>query len=129
MITYEQVKNDAEVKALIGAADNVLNAMQYTEHGTRHVTYVAQTASKILMKLGFSEKLQELAKICGYLHDIGNAVNRHNHGITGAVLVYPILVRLGLPPEDIAVIVSAIGNHEEELGVAVNPVSAAVIIA
>ncbi|MDR3216196.1 MAG: HD domain-containing protein [Clostridiaceae bacterium] len=129
MVTYEQVRSDEEIKALIGAADNILNVMQYTEHGTRHVTYVANTASKILQKLGYPENLQELAKICGYLHDIGNAINRHNHGITGAIMVYPILLRLGMPLEDIAIIVSAIGNHEEELGVAVNPVSAAVIIA
>lgn len=129
MITLEDVKNNPEVQALIDGADHNLRVMQYTEHGNRHISYVSGTASKILEKLGYDEHTVELAKIAGYLHDVGNSINRHTHGIIGATLVYPILKNIGMPFDDIVTVVSAIGNHEEENGTAVNCVSAAIIIA
>lgn len=129
MITLEQVKENEELKALINASANVLEAMNYTEHGNRHATYVSWTTGMILSKLGFDERTQELGKIAGYVHDIGNAVNRANHGVTSACLIYGILKDMKMPFVDIAIVVAAIGNHEEEIGWVVNPVSAALVIA
>ncbi|MEG1394707.1 MAG: HD domain-containing protein, partial [Clostridia bacterium] len=129
MITFEDVKENEEIKALITASSNVLKEMNYTEHGLRHATYVSRTAHMILAKLGFDEKTLELAKIAGYVHDIGNAINRKSHGITSAVLLYGILKDMHMPYDDICEICSAVGNHEEEIGWIVNSISAALIIA
>ncbi|MEG1609056.1 MAG: HD domain-containing protein [Clostridia bacterium] len=129
MITLEQVKENEEIKALIEASSNVLEAMNYTEHGVRHAGYVSWTCSMILLKLGYDEHIQELGKIAGYVHDIGNAVNRKDHGVTSACLVYGILKDMKMPFADIALICSAIGNHEEEIGWVVNAISAALVIA
>ncbi|MEG1646753.1 MAG: HD domain-containing protein [Clostridia bacterium] len=96
MLTFEQVRDNDEVKALIKGSGDVLTAMQYTEHGIRHATYVSYTAGKILQELGYSEREVELAKIAGYLHDIGNIFNRHNHGVNSSLIVYDLLKRLYL---------------------------------
>ncbi len=129
MITLNDIKENPEVKALIDASEKVLDAMKYTEHGIRHATYVSRTTAMILEKLGYDQHTVELGKIAGYIHDIGNAVNRKDHGITSACLIYPILRDMKMPYEDICIICGAVGNHEEEIGFAVNSVSAGLIIA
>lgn len=129
MVTLKQIKSDEMVKALVKATDRSLDVMNYTEHGERHAGYVSRITGMILSKLGYDERMVELGYIAGYLHDIGNCINRKFHGITGANLAFEILNRMEMPPEEIAIIIGAIGNHEEEIGVPINPVSAALIIA
>ena len=129
MITYEQIKNDESVNTYIRQADETLSALGFTEHSFAHVTHVAETAGYILSTLGYSEREVELAKIAGYLHDIGNLVNRVNHSLNGAVMVFRLLDKMGMDPLDISVVTSAVGNHDEGTGVPVNAVSAALILA
>lgn len=129
MITLEDVKKNPEVKALIKASSDALEAMQYTEHGLRHAGYVSATSCMILKNLGYDEHYQELAKIAGYVHDIGNAFNRKDHGVSSGILMYGILKDMGMPIKDVCEICSALGNHEEEIGWVVNPISAALVIA
>ena len=129
MITYESVKRDEAIKAYIAAADASLRALGYTEHSFGHVGKVADTAGYILSSLGYGEKDVELVKIAGHLHDIGNLVNRSEHSQSGAVMAFRILDNMGMPPEDIATVVTAIGNHDEGTGVPVNAVAAALILA
>ena len=126
---FDLVKNNDEVKSLIQAANDNLIALCYTEHGFRHMGFVSHNTKKILEELKYDEHTQEIGQIAGYLHDVGNAVCRKNHGLTGAALVYPLLKKIGIDQKDIEIIVAAIGNHEEEYGKPVNPVSAALIIA
>lgn len=128
-MTYELLKQDHAVQVYIRQADAALEALGFTEHSFPHVTRVATVAADILEKLGYPERTVELAKIAGYLHDIGNVVNRTDHSQSGAVMAFRILDRMEFPPEEIATIVSAIGNHDEGTGVPVNPVAAALIIA
>ena len=128
-MTYELLKQDHAVQVYIRQADAALEALGFTEHSFAHVTRVATVAADILEKLGYPERTVELAKIAGYLHDIGNVVNRTDHSQSGAVMAFRILDRMEFPPEEIATIVSAIGNHDEGTGVPVNPVAAALIIA
>lgn len=129
MITYEQIKNDNAIKTYIKEADKSLEALGYTEHNFAHVTRVAVCAGDILSALGYSERECELARISGYLHDIGNLVNRVDHSQSGAILAFRILDRMGMEPAEIAPIVAAIGNHDEGTGVPVSAIAAAVIIA
>ena len=128
-MTYELLKQDHAVQVYIRQADAALEALGFTEHSFAHVTRVATVAADALEKLGYPERTVELAKIAGYLHDIGNVVNRTDHSQSGAVMAFRILDRMEFPPEEIATIVSAIGNHDEGTGVPVNPVAAALIIA
>ena len=128
-MTYAEVKQDAAVKVYIAQADASLNALGFTEHSFPHVTRVAQTAGGLLEALGHPERTVELAKIAGYLHDIGNVVNRVDHSQSGAVMAFRILDRMEFPPEEIAAIVTAIGNHDEGTGVPVNAIAAALILA
>lgn len=128
-MTYEQVQQDAAVRVYITHADAALDALGFTEHSFAHVTKVAETAGYILKTLGFPERMVELSKIAGFLHDIGNVVNRVDHSQSGAVMAFRILDRMNFPPEEIALIVSAIGNHDEGSGVPVNPLAAALILA
>ena len=129
MVTYEDVRNNKEIQLMIDGANHVLSAMKYTEHGLRHVGYVSRTAYMILDKLGYDEKTKELAKIEGYVHDVGNMMKRKDHGVSGAVLIDPILKDRGMPLEDVCKICAAVGNHEEEIGSVVNKIGAALIIA
>lgn len=129
MITYEFLKHNEEIRTYIRCADESLRALGYTEHSFAHVTRVSETAADILVTLGFDAHTVELTKIAGYLHDIGNLVNRVDHSQSGAVMAFRILDRMGMPPADIATIVTAIGNHDEGTGVPVNAVSAALILA
>lgn len=127
-MTYEQVKQDHAVRVYIAQADAALDALGFTEHSFPHVTKVAETAGYLLSELGYCARTAELAKIAGFLHDIGNVVNRVDHSQSGAVMAFRILDRMNFPPEEIATVVSAIGNHDEGSGVPVNPVAAALII-
>ena len=128
-MTYEEVKQDAAVRVYIRQADASMEALGFTEHSFAHVTKVAQIAGDLLAKLGYSQREVELARIAGYLHDIGNLVNRVDHSQSGAVMAFRILDRMNFAPEEIATIVTAIGNHDEGTGVPVNAVAAALIIA
>ena len=129
MPSFADIKKDNAIKTYITAADSSLAALGYTEHSFAHVTKVAESAAMILSALGYDGHTVELAKIAGYLHDIGNLVNREEHSQSGAVIAFRILDRFGFEPEDIATVVTAIGNHDEGTGVAVNAVAAALIIA
>ncbi len=128
MITYEQIKNDKSVNTYIKKADEALIALGYTEHSFAHVTKVANQSAWILEKLGYSNEICELAKIAGYLHDIGNLINRVDHAQSGAIMAFRILDHIGATAEEIAIITSAIGNHDESTAVAVNEVAAALIL-
>ncbi|MBP3420884.1 MAG: HD domain-containing protein [Lachnospiraceae bacterium] len=128
-IIYQDVINDEAVKTYIQKADESLIALGYTEHSFPHVKKVAELAAEILLTLGYSEREAELARIAGYLHDIGNVVNRSEHAQSGAVMAFRILDRMGADPEDIATIITAIGNHDESTAFPVNSVAAALILA
>ena len=129
MLSYESIKQNENIRTYIRKADESLRALGYTEHSFAHVTKVAETAGEILATFGYSAHDVELVKIAGYLHDIGNLVNRVDHSQSGAVMAFRILDNLNMDPADIATIVAAIGNHDEGTGVAVNAVAAALIIA
>lgn len=129
MLKFEELKKNRSVNAYITGADRSLAALGFTEHSFAHVTKVADTCRYILFALGFSEHEIELARIAAYLHDIGNLVNRIDHSQSGAVMAFRILDKLNMDAEDIATVVSAIGNHDEGTGVPVDAVSAALILA
>ena len=129
MISYNTLIKDNSIKQYIQAADDSLRELGFTEHSFAHVSKVATDAAEILSALGYDEHTVELAKIAGYLHDIGNLVNRIEHSQSGAVIAFRILDNMGMPAPDIATIVTAIGNHDEGTGVPVNAVSAALILA
>ena len=128
-ITFEDVKNNKVVQTYIKKADESLSALGYTEHSFPHVSRVAFVARDILLTLGYDEREAELAQIAGYLHDIGNVINRVDHAQSGAVMAFRILDHMGADPEDIATIITAIGNHDESTAFPVNPIAAALIIA
>lgn len=128
-MTYSELIKNNDIKTYITLADKSLQTLGFTEHSFAHVTKVSSTAGYILSTLGFSEHDIELVKIAGYLHDIGNLVNRIEHSQSGAVMAFRILDNLGFDAADIATIVTAIGNHDEGTGVAVNPIAAALILA
>ncbi len=127
--TIKEVKNDSEVIAFIARADKVMEEIGYTEHGYRHADLVSKIAFNILDRLGYSKREAELAGIAGYLHDIGNLVNRKNHYLVGAKISGDILKGLGMEPDEVSQIMSAIGNHEEESGTAIDAITAALILA
>lgn len=128
-VTLEDLKKDPLLEAYIEGGNRLLEAIGYTEHGLRHVSLVSHIAFNILEKLGYAERECELAAIAGYLHDIGNAVNRAHHAQSGAVLAANILEKHGMDPGELVLVVGAIGNHDEEDGNPVNNVSAALILA
>ncbi len=129
MITYNDLKHNEEIRTYIQKADESLRALGFTEHSFPHVMRVAQTSRYILETLGFSKHALELVQMAAYLHDIGNLVNRVDHSQSGAVMAFRILDHLDMTAEDIATIVTAIGNHDEGTGVPVNPLAAALILA
>ena len=128
-ITYQDVAQNETIKTYIRKADETLISLGYTEHSFAHVTKVAKLAGEILLEAGYSEREAELARIAGYLHDIGNVINRIDHAQSGAVMAFRILDQMGAEPEDIATIITAIGNHDESTALPVNPVAAALILA
>jgi uncharacterized protein len=127
-VTLEDVRGDREVQVFVRKADENLGVLGYTEHGPRHCRLVADVAEEVLLRLGYPPRTAELAAIAGYLHDIGNGVNRMDHGIGAALLSRHILERLGMGPDEYAEVMVAIGNHEEEYGEPVSPLAAAVIL-
>ncbi|MDD6188179.1 MAG: HD domain-containing protein [Clostridiales bacterium] len=129
MLTYEEIKNNETIRTYIRKADQSLVALGFTEHSFAHVTLVAENCGYILKTMGYSDHEVELGKIASYLHDIGNIVNRLDHSQSGAVMAFRILDNLDMPPEDIAEIVTAIGNHDEGTGTPVSPIAAALILA
>ena len=129
MLTYDEVRKNPTIRTYIQRADESLIALGFTEHSFAHVTMVAETAAYILSTLGYPERTVEVAKIAGFLHDIGNLVNRVDHSQSGAVMAFRILDNLDCDPEEIATIVTAIGNHDEGTGQPVNAVAAALILA
>ncbi len=128
-MTYEEIRKNEEVLAYLKKGNDVLGVMGYTDHSEIHCSLVAERAAYILKNLGYSAKEAELAKIAGFMHDIGNAVNRTHHAEYGALLANDILKQSDLSIEDRILIVSAIGHHDESTGGATDPVSAALIIA
>jgi len=127
-MTLQEIKQNESIRALVHAGNKYLEAMGYTDHGPRHVGYVSDTASRVLRCLGYDDHMVELAAIAGWVHDVGNAINRHNHGANGAILLYPVLREMGMPIADVVAIITAVGNHEEHNGFISNPVSAALAI-
>ena len=129
MITFNDIKNDKAIAEYIRKADESLVALGYTEHSFAHVGKVASTVEYILTSLNFSQHDVELGKIAAYMHDIGNLINRVDHSQSGAIMSFRLLDNMGMPPEDIATVVTAIGNHDEGTGVPVNAIAAALILA
>ncbi len=128
-LSFEEIRKNLDIKTYIKKADESLSALGYTEHSFSHVLKVSDTAARILETLGYSDRDVELVRIAGYMHDIGNLVNRIDHSQSGAVMAFRILDNLGMETEDIADIVSAIGNHDEGTGVPISPIAAALILA
>ncbi len=129
MIQLQDVMENKEVEALIQGAQKQLDSLGYTEHSHRHIAIVSKRAGEILEVLGYPGRTIELAKIAGYLHDIGNCVNRTDHAHSGAILAYNILKDMGMPVEERTQIMMAIGNHDEQTGTAISDISAALILA
>jgi len=127
-MTEKEIRALPEIKALIEAGNRALGALEYTEHGYAHVGIVSHTTGEILQTFGYDEHLCELGRIAGYIHDIGNAINRINHALTGATLAFSVL-NGKLPPEDLAQIITAVGNHDEGTAAPVSPMTAALILA
>lgn len=129
MVTLEEIKNNPLVDSFIRKGNEYLGVQGFTEHSYRHLNLVSTIARNILERLGHPGRQAELAAIAGYMHDIGNVLSRNDHGISGATLAFTILHGLGMPPDEIATVISAIANHEEQYGQPVNNVAAALIVA
>ena len=128
-MTFEEVRKNEAIRTYISMADASLKALGFTEHSFPHVTHVAEKAGYILETLDYPSRTVELVKIAGYLHDIGNLVNRVDHSQSGAVMAFRLLDNMGFPPEETAMITTAIGNHDEGSGQPVNELAAALILA
>ena len=128
-ITLKDVRENPVIMAFLDRGSKNIKAMGYTEHGLRHAKLVSDIADNVMKRLGFSERDAQLAAIAGYIHDIGNSINREHHGLLSANLAAPALLNMGMDPEEVALIVSAVGNHEEEIGHVVNHIAAALILA
>lgn len=129
MITFEEIKKDPGIRTYIQKADESLINLGFTEHSFAHVTHVASVAGKILKELNYSKEDLEIARIAGYMHDIGNVINRHDHAQTGALMAMRILDHMGMPADQVAAVITAIGNHDEPNAYPVDAVTAAIIIA
>ncbi|MEA4883469.1 MAG: HD domain-containing protein [Clostridia bacterium] len=128
-LSIKDVRSNPEVNALVERANLNLGAMGYTEHGPRHAFLVSSIAHNVLETLKYDPRWAELAGIAGYIHDIGNVVSRDHHGQSSAIMAWSLLTRMGMSVEETALVMAAVGNHEEEYGHPVNEVSAAVILA
>lgn len=128
-ITYDMVRQSQEIRTYITQADQSLSSLGFTEHSFAHVTRCAEYAARILEQLGYPERDRELARIAGYMHDIGNVVNRHDHALSGATMAFRILDKMGMEPPDVAAVITAIGHHDDSTAFPVNPVAAALILA
>ena len=128
-LTFDTLKNDEKVRAYIAAGDKALRELGFTDHSFSHVYKTAKTAAVLLSDLGYGQRDIELAEIAGLLHDVGNVVNRSSHALTGGVLAESVLSRYDMPHHEIASVITAIGNHDEETGRPVNTIAAALILA
>lgn len=128
-VTLEDIKNNATLSTMVNSANSSLESLGYTDHGPRHVGYVSRITSDILAKLGYDQRTVELAAIAGWVHDIGNLVNRRGHAQSGAVLLFPILREIGMDDDEVVRICTAVGNHDEGQGAPVSEITAALIIA
>ncbi|NLJ16296.1 MAG: HD domain-containing protein [Clostridiales bacterium] len=128
-VTYRYIKQNKDIQTYINHADAALSSIGYTEHSNAHVEKAAESAYYILSTLGYPERICELAQIAAYMHDIGNVINRVDHAQSGAIMAFRLLDKMGMPAEEIALIISAIGNHDEHTATPVNPIAAAVILA
>lgn len=128
-VSYNDIKGSEKIRELVDYSNKCLEVIGYTDHGPRHVGYVSRIAGEILSKLNSPERRVELAKIAGWVHDVGNLINRKNHGLNGGVMLFPILCEMGFPVSEVCDICAAVGSHEEETGHPVSDVSAALIIA
>jgi hypothetical protein len=128
LVTLDDLRRDTEVIAFLQAANSSMKALGYTEHGQRHAGLVGNIAENVLQHLGYDPRIPQLANVAGYLHDIGNAIHRQNHALSGSLMAWTILKRLGMSPQESALVMNAIGNHEEERGTATTAIAAAVII-
>jgi metal-dependent HD superfamily phosphatase/phosphodiesterase len=129
LVTLEDIQNDPAVLAYLEMGNAYLGTLGYTEHGLRHANLTAHIAGNIMRRLGYSERDVELASIAGFMHDIGNCISREFHGVSAALLAKDSLVEHGIEPHELAVVMNALGNHEEEIGTPATPVGAAVILA
>ena len=129
VVTFEDIRNNAEIRTYIEKGNENLGVLGFTKHSVGHATKVSDTAAKILEGLDYDARTVELARIAGYMHDIGNCVNRTDHAHSGAIMAMTILRDLGMEPKEIATVIAAIGNHDEKTGTAVDAVSAALILA
>ena len=129
MITFNEIKKSEEIKTYIRKADETMCAMGYTEHSFAHVVKTAQTAASLLERLGYPARTVELTRIAGYMHDIGNVVNRHDHAQSGAIMAFRILDKMGMEPADVAAVITAIGHHDDSTAFPVNALAAALILA
>lgn len=129
LITLNELREVEIVKVFILKADEYLGRLGYTEHGFRHLEFVARVARELLTELDYPPREAELAAIAGYLHDIGNVTGRKDHDKAGSLIAMDILREQGMPPAEVAEVISAIGNHDEGDGRVVSPVSAALILA
>jgi len=127
--TFDDIIKSEKISELVSQSNKVLEMIGYTDHGPRHVGYVSRIAGEILSKLGKPERRIELARIAGWVHDVGNMVNRKHHGLNGSVLLFPILCDMGMPTDEACEICAAVGSHEEETGAPISDISAALIIA
>lgn len=129
VVTFEEIQNSDEIRAYIEMADQTLLAQGYTEHSFAHVTRAARVASDLLHTLGYTQRTCELARIAGFMHDIGNVINRKDHAQSGALMAFRILIKMGMPAREVAQVITAIGNHDEGTAVPVNELAAALILA
>lgn len=129
VVDVAKLEKSPKVRAYIQAADDFLAALGYTEHGFRHAGFVAKVARDVLLKLGHDGRTAELAAIAGYLHDVGNICGREMHGPAGALIAFRLLEEIGMDPYEIGKVMVAISNHEEEVGIPVDPITAALILA
>lgn len=129
MISFDEIRASDEIRAYIAKGHANLGVLGFTEHGSSHAMKTAKTAAEILSSLGYEQRQTELARIAAYMHDIGNCINRNDHAHTGALMAMTILRDMGMDPHETAIVCAAIGNHDEKTGTAVDPVSAALILA
>lgn len=128
-VTYKDIRSNPDIKTYVEKADEMMSVLGYTDHSAAHAVKVGELAARILKGLGYDEEMQQLCLITGYMHDIGNMVNRIDHAQSGALMAFTLLTDMGMEPEHIATIVGAIGNHDEGTGLPISAVSAAIIIA
>ena len=128
-VTYKDVQQSPEIRTYITQADASLLALGFTEHSYAHVGRCAAIAGDLLRDLGYDEHTIEVCRIAAFMHDIGNVVNRNDHAQTGAVMAFRILDKMGMPPADVAAVITAIGHHDDSTAYPVNAVAAALILA